>query len=196
MPARLVRHGTAVLLMVVAITVTATAQPMRNGRADADLREIQNYRLTTKTLARLAQVQENIYALLKANPDLAKRHADTDSRDESAQTLDDMAKRFERIPEMRRAIVKAGLTPREYMLATMALLQAGMSAALIEAPGVDQNTIAPGVRANVAFVKAHQAEMDRMQARTKEIEQLSQPATGDPGKQNPDTTGVVYRSRR
>jgi hypothetical protein len=180
-----------------ALAGTATAQAASSGRGEADLREIQSYRLTTKTLVQLNQVQENMYAALKANPDLNKRYADQKGdREDQAETLSEMAKRLDRIPEMRRAIVTAGLTPREYMLAMMALLQAGMSAALMDSPGVDQSKIALGVRANVAFVKAHKVEMDRMQARAKEIEQLAQPASaGDPSKQAPDTTSDAARRR-
>jgi hypothetical protein len=104
-----------------------------------------------------------------------------------------MAKRFDRIPEMKQAIVKSGLTPRQYMLATMAMLQAGMSAAALEIPGADKSKIAPGVQANIAFMKAHKTEMDRMQARAKEIEKLSQPNEDEPARQNPDTTGRSQR---
>lgn len=198
MPARPLRYAAAIMVVAAVLPTMASAQSARNTRADADLKEIQGYRLTTAMLAQLSAVQENIYAMLKANPDLNKRYGDERSGHEAeAETLDEMAKRFDRIPEMKQAIVKSGLTPRQYMLATMALFQAGMSAALMDAPGADQSKIAPVVRANIAFLKAHKAEMDRMEARAKEIEQLSQPASGaDPAKQQPDTTGPVDRRRR
>jgi hypothetical protein len=114
---------------------------------------------------------------MKAHPDLGKRYAGSkEKRENEPKTLDDMAKQFDRIPEMKQAIVKSGLTPRQYMLATMAMVQAGMSAAVMGIPGADKSKIAPAVQANIAFMKAHKTEMDRMQARAKEIEERSPPS--------------------
>jgi len=163
--------------VITCLPSPAAAKAGTNARVDADAKEIQQYRLTSATLTKLGQVQEDLYAALKADPELAKRYADSkeDSEDEP-KTLDDMAKRFDRIPEMKQAIVKSGFTPRQYMLATMAMVQAAMSSAVMGIPGADKSQITPEVQANIAFMKAHKAEMDRMQARTKEIEKLSKPS--------------------
>jgi hypothetical protein len=191
---RALRHSAFTVVLTAAVASPSTAQTGTNARAEADAKEIQAYRLTSSTLTKLGQVQENLYAVLKAHPDLGKQHANSrEDREDEPNTLDDMAKRFDRIPEMKQAIVKSGLTPRQYMVATMAMLQAGMSGAAMEMPGADKSKIAPGVRANIAFMKAHKTEMDRMQARAKEIEKLSQPSENEPARQNPDTTGGSQR---
>ena|GEM_PF-6676883 len=191
---RALRHSAFTVVLTAAIASPSTAQTGTNARVDADVKEMQEYRLTPATLTKLGQVQENLYAVLKAHPELGKRYADSkeDSEDEP-KTLDDMAKRFDRIPEMKQAIVKSGFTPRQYMLATMAMVQAAMGGAAMEMPGADKSKIAPAVQANIAFMKAHKTEMDRMQARAKEIEKLSKPSEDEPARQNPDTTGRSQR---
>jgi hypothetical protein len=184
------RHFAFSVVLTTAVASRSTAQTSANTRVDADVKEMQEYRLTSATLTKLGQVQENLYAVLKAHPELGKRYAGSkEDREDEPKTLDDMAKRFDRIPEMKQAVVKSGLTPRQYMLATMAMVQAAMGAAAMEIPGADKSKIAPGVQANIAFMKAHKTEMDRMQARAKEIEKLSQPSEDEPARQNPDTTG-------
>jgi hypothetical protein len=191
---RALRHSAFTVVLAVAVASPSTAQTGTNARVDADAKEIQTYRLTSSTLTKLGQVQENLYAALKAHPELGKRYAGSnEDREDEPKTLDDMAKRFDRIPEMKQAIVKSGLTPRQYMLATMAMLQAGMSGAAMEMPGADKSKIAPEVQANIAFMKAHKTEMDRMQARAKEFEKLSQPGENEPARQNPDTTARSQR---
>jgi hypothetical protein len=163
------RHSAFTVVLTAAVASPSTAQTRTKARVDADAKEIQEYRLTSATLTKLGQVQENLYAAMKAHPELGKGHADSadskEDREDEPKTLDDMAKRYDRIPEMKQAIVKSGLTSRQYVLATMAMMQAGMSAAVMEMPGADKSKIAPAVQANIAFMKAHKTEIDRMQAR-------------------------------
>lgn len=166
MLSRALRHSAFTVVLTAAVASPSMAQTGTKARVDADAKEIQEYRLTSATLTKLGQVQENLYAAMKAHPELGKGHADSsEDREDEPKTLDDMAKRFDRIPEMKQAIVKSGLTPRQYALATMAMMQAGMSAAVMEMPGADKSKIAPAVQANIAFMKAHKTEIDRMQAR-------------------------------
>jgi hypothetical protein len=194
MLSRALRHFPFSVVLTATVASPSAAQTGTNARVDADVKEIQEYRFTSATLTKLGQVQENLYAVLKARPELGKRYAESkEDREDKPKTLDDMAKRIDRIPEMKQAIVKSGLTPRQYMLATMAGLQAGMSAAAMDIPGADKSKIAPGVQANIAFMKAHKAEMDRMQARAKEIDKRLQPSEDEPPRQNPDTTGRSQR---
>ena len=186
------RHFAFTVVLTAAVASPSTAQTGTSARVDADVKEIQEYRLTSATLTKLGQVQENLYAVMKAHPELGKRYAGSkEDREDEPKTLDDMAKRFDRIPEVKQAIAKSGFTPRQYMLATMAMLQAAMGAAM-EIPGADKSKIPPAAQANIAFMKAHKTEIDRMQARAKEIEKLS-PSEDEPARQNPDTTGRSQR---
>jgi len=177
----------------------AAAQQASSGSSsmDADTRAISNYRLTIGTIRKMAQVQENMYAIAKANPGLKAKYAALEKQQENEpepKTIDEMVKRFDRVPEMKQAIVKAGLTPREYVLATFAAFQAGMTMAVMEMPGASK-TPPPGVVAeNIAFLKANKAEFDRMQVRSREIEREMKKLAGEEEEEEemieeePDTT--------
>lgn len=183
-------------------SAAAAASPM-----DADTRAIANYRLTMGVFRRMAQVQENMYEIAKANPGLKAKYAAQEKQFENEpepKTIDEMVKRFDRVPEMKQAMQKAGISPREYFLAMMASFQAGMTLAVMEMPGAAK-TPTPGVVAeNIAFLKANKAEFDRMQVRTREIEREMNKLMGDDDEEEeeeeemaeePDTT-VSRPSRR
>ena len=178
----------SVALLAVAV---ATAPLAAQGAPDADVKAVENFQLTTVVLNRMAQVQENMYATVKAHPDLMKKYADTrdDSDDEDAKSIDDMAKRLDKVPELKAAIIKAGFTPRSYMIATMAMFQAAMASAVLDMPGADKNKLPANARANAAFLKAHAAEFQKMQLRANEIQRLTSPQSSDDGAASPpDTT--------
>lgn len=160
----------------------AAARTAAAASMDADTRAISNYRLTIGTIRKMAQVQENMYATAKANPGLRARYAALEKQQENEpepKTIDEMVKRFDRVPEMKRAIVQAGLTPREYFLATFASFQAGMTMAMMEMPGASKTPPAGAVAANIAFLKANKAEFDRMQVRSREIEREMKKLDGE-----------------
>lgn len=169
--------------------------------AKADERAIEKYRLTTATLAKLTKVADNMYAMLKADPTLAKKYAnqkEESNEEEDAQTIDGMAKKLDEIPELKRAITKSGLTTRQYMIASLSMFQALMASAVMDMPGSDKSALTPTIKANVAFLKAHKAEMDRLNARSLEIQKLTaetketEDADSD-AEQEPDTTGGGLR---
>jgi len=166
-------------LTAVVFAVAAASAPLA-AQNDADVKAIESFRLTMPVLTRMSQVQENIYTTVKAHPELAKKYADQkDDDEEDAKTLDDMARRLDKVPEFKAALIKAGFTPRGYMVATMAMFQAAMTAAVLEMPGADRSKVSANTMANVAFLKAHAAEMQRMQARAKEIEKLTKQQSGE-----------------
>jgi hypothetical protein len=178
-------------LAAIAFGVAVAGAPLA-AQNDADVKAIESFRLTMPVLNRMAQVQENMYATVKAHPELAKKYADEkDGDEEDAKTLDDMARRLDKVPEFKAALIKAGFTPRSYMVATMAMFQAAMTAAVLEMPGADRSKVSANTMANVAFLKAHAAEMQRMQARAKEIDKLTKQQSGESeesGESEPDTT--------
>lgn len=176
----------------------ATAKPAPVPGANAtpaltgDAKEIANYRLTMAALRKMAQVQENMYTMVTANPGLKEKYAKMERDDDEPEpkTLDDMARMLDRVPEMKRAVTSAGFTPREYMVATMAMMQAAMTAGFMEMDGpMKVKEIPPGVlHDNVHFLKANKAELDRMQARARELEKLTKAANGESGEEEtPDT---------
>jgi hypothetical protein len=179
----------SVALLAVAV---ATAPLAAQGAAsDADVKAVENFQLTAAVLNRMAQVQENMYATVKAHPELAKKYANQhdDSDDEDAKSIDDMAKKLDRVPEMKAAVIKAGFTPRSYMIATMAMFQAAMASAVLDMPGADKNKLPANARANAAFLKAHAADFQKLQLRANEIQRLTSPKSSDDDAASPaDTT--------
>ncbi len=157
-----------------------------------DAREIATYRLTMPVMRKMARVQENVYAMITSTPALRSKYAALNQATENEpepNTLDEMVQRMERMPEMKRAITSAGLTTREYMTAMLSMVQAAMALSVTQMEGPTRVKELPsGVMAdNVAFLKANKAELDRLTARTKELDRLSNGALTDPGSA-PDTT--------
>lgn len=194
------RRLTLATLLLAASTATAAAplaaQQAESAQMEADMKEVLAYRLTDATFATLTKVQDNIYATLKANPDLARKYATPQAEAGEAQSLDGIARFFDRVPEMKQAIVKAGLTPRQYLVASMALFQAAMADAVMQMPGADRSQLTATVQSNAAFLKAHKSDFDRLQARSREIEALSRTVKDEGGDANtapPDSAGASRR---
>jgi hypothetical protein len=180
----------AVVAAALAIAAPLAAQ---SAPPDADVKAVESFHLTMPVLNRIAQVQENMYATMKAHPELAKKYADerAEQADDDPTSLDEMAKKLDRVPEMKAAVIKAGFTPRDYMIATMAMFQAAMASAVLQMPGADQSKLPATARANAAFLKAHAAEFQKLQLRGQEMEKLTRPQSSDDSDSGSahDTTG-------
>jgi hypothetical protein len=162
-----------------------------------DAKEISEYRLTMPVLRKLAQTQENMFAATR-DPALKEKYAalGRQSNDEpEPNSLDDMVKRIERVPEVKRAITSTGLTTREYMKATLSMFQAAMALSMMEMEGpMKVKTLPPGVMAdNVAFLKANKAELDKMTARSRELQKLARDSSDEQEEQQPDATEPPHR---
>jgi hypothetical protein len=82
----------------------------------------------------------------------------------NTQTLADMEAAMKKEPAAMRALAREGLTPREYALCMMTLLQASMVEGFSQGKA-DLSTLPPGVNPeNVKFVREHKAELEAMQA--------------------------------
>ena len=80
------------------------------------------------------------------------------------QTLADMEAAMTKEPAAMRALAREGLTPREYALCMMTLLQASMVEGFSQGKA-DLSKLPPGVNPeNVKFVREHKAELEAMQA--------------------------------
>ena len=179
-------------LTAIAFTVAAAAAPLaaQDVQSDADMKAIESFHLTMPVMNKMAQVQENMFATVKAHPELAKKYANQkDDDDEDAKSIDDMAKKLDRVPEFKAAVIKAGFTPREYMIASMATFQAAMTSAVLDMPGADKSRVSANAKANAAFLKAHAADFQKLQLRANEIQRLTSPKSSDDDAASPaDTT--------
>lgn len=130
------------------------------GSGDADARELARYRLTMADVRKVAAVQEKWRRLLEQHPELAR---DDDDAAEVSETewLDQTQAAIERVPEARRVIREAGMDVREFLLVSMALIQAWGGQALVQ-QGSNPDAVARELMinpANLRFVKEHEAEL-------------------------------------
>lgn len=65
-----------------------------------------------------------------AGPDLRSIEHRKDDADESDQSIEGMVKKIEREPAAKAVLIKHGLSPREFALATFAMMHAGFYVAM------------------------------------------------------------------
>lgn len=120
---------------------------------------LEGYQLSMERIRQLVQAGRSLAELQQRRPDLR------DSMRLDAFDPNAIYERMNRLPEVREAIAKVGMTPREYATATAALTQAATVAALIRrgrTPTVEYN------ERNVQFVMEN----------WEEIQQLTRAASG------------------
>jgi hypothetical protein len=151
-----------------AVLAVLVASPAVRADSKADEAAIENYRLTMPVLKKMVQVQENLFAAIKKDPSVATRYKRV--IEISDESLDATVKKMDGVPELKQAIAKAGLTTREFLLATVAMVQAGMAGAMARQPRADTSKLPANVRANMRFLEENQAAIAQLQKRTDEIE--------------------------
>lgn len=116
-----------------------------------DAQEINRYVLTNAGLAKYVAAVENLRPL-------AAQVSSCDSEgDDGGGSISAAAARIDGVPAAKAAIASAGLTTREYLVFSFALLQAAMAAWAQEQGG----SLPAGVsQANVNFFKANKAKID------------------------------------
>ena len=120
-----------------------------------DEQEVRNYVLTDAGLAKYSQAARQLAVM-----DTAQTGACEESEDgDDAQTISDVVAKFDRYPAAKNAITSAGMTPREYIVFSFALLQTGLAVW-----GADQSGgQAQGVSAaNIAFYKKNEAFLKKL----------------------------------
>lgn len=81
-----------------------------------------------------------------------------------AKSLSDMARRIESKPPLAAAVRAAGMTPREFATAQLALVQTGLALALLKASPAGTPP-PPGVlKENLEFVRLHEKELEALLA--------------------------------
>lgn len=141
-------------------SVVAASMPMpaaMRGLDAADEAALAHFRLTTDNLAKATQASRNIAQLGATDPRLLKR-LDQESPLSDAQTLQQAADRLAGIPQVRRAIQRAGLSPRDYILVSFTIADAAMANAYARA-GRTQASPPAIAKDNLDFVAAHQPEV-------------------------------------
>jgi hypothetical protein len=134
--------------------------------ADADLADVSDYRLTMDRMDRYYAAQ---LAIARRVRDLSpEERAPLEQMESSANaSLDDMARRMETHPAMRDGLREAGMSSREFATLTMAMVQAGMAASVLQMrPNDNQDSLAREMKAsieNIRFLQENEAELTRKQ---------------------------------
>ncbi len=118
----------------------------------------------------LTPAEEKRLEELRTKLEKAEAKEDPGSDDSNAQTLDDMARRIERVPAMANAIRTAGLTPREYSLISMVTFQAMMVHGFQKQAGskeLPKELAATVLAENIKFVADNESEIMRLLERMK-----------------------------
>lgn len=117
----------------------------------------------------LTAAEQALQDKLQEGIDALEREADEkDAKDDgspanNAKSLAEMEAAVKKHPAAMSALAREGLSPRDYALTTMALLQASMIEGFSQGK-VDTKNLPPGVNPeNILFVREHKAELESMQ---------------------------------
>ncbi|HET8648786.1 MAG TPA: hypothetical protein VFL95_02000 [Gemmatimonadales bacterium] len=162
------RSRVALAFAGITCAVLAVAPPVAGQSAHkmtADDIALKNYTLTMDKLEKLRDAMVNMKAYMMAHPEDSTKWADQESNDN--ESLLEMAARMDKIPPMRAAFRKAGITSRDYMLASMAYFQAAMLAGVQDAQeqaGKKSEIKIPYNMnpANLEFVRKHKADIEAL----------------------------------
>ena len=138
----------------------------------ADQREMENFHLTKAKMDKWLAAQWAIVKLAQEHPELASERRGNDDDDGSDQSLDAMAARIDKVPELRRELQRVGITAREYSLTTLAIFQASFAYAM-KKQGMIKEIPADVPAAHVALVAQYEQEMTKLQVEMKKLEKTS-----------------------
>ena len=103
-----------------------TQRPLRAVENDPDLREVRDFRLTSEKVDKWASATQNLKKLADENPGL-KENMD---KDDNEKNITEIVQRMGKYPQAVTAIRTAGLSPREYVVMSMSLMQSVMAVGL------------------------------------------------------------------
>ncbi|HEX6910293.1 MAG TPA: hypothetical protein VF142_07855 [Longimicrobium sp.] len=130
----------------------ALAAPVRG---PVNVQTVGNYQLTMDGVRKLVRVGQSLAELQARRPELA------DSARLGGFDPNAMYEKINGIPEVRDAVTRAGMSPREYSVAMAALFQAVMVYQMRER-GVSMPQQVPVNEANVEFVEEHLDEIQQV----------------------------------
>jgi len=149
-----------------------SAPAASNQSAAEELADVASYRLTMDKFDKYYAAQRNI--MLKAKDmsaaDKAAMKARSDARDNNA-SMDDMVRNIESEPVMKEAIREAGMSPREFAMFTMAMMQSAMAAGVAKMrPNDNQDSLIRAMQANPENVKFMVENEATIASKQKELE--------------------------
>lgn len=139
----------------LALFASTSAGAQQDGAGDA--KEISGYRLTDAGLAKYTQAARNLESAAKAG-----QQACESDDDENGTTIDQAVAKLNATAGAAAAVKAAGMTPRDYVVFSMAVFQSGMASWALSQPG---GKLPAGVSMdNVNFYRRHEAELAQLGA--------------------------------
>ena len=146
----------------------AAASSSGSSGGDALLADVTNYKLSMDKVDKYIAAQRNMAAKMKsmtpAEREAVKARGESRNSDPNA-SLDDMARTIESEPVMNDAVRAAGLSPREFALVTISMMQTAMAASVLKMrPKDNQDSLVREMKANpdnIKFYREHEAEITR-----------------------------------
>ena len=124
MKLRRFRSGLIVCVAGLALGIGASAQTAApTPQNDPNMKEIFNYTLTMDKIHKLTAVENDMAVYEKGHSELQKE-MDADNSDGN---LEQLAQKIQKYPAVAGILKKDGVTPREYIVGTLAVVQAGMA---------------------------------------------------------------------
>jgi hypothetical protein len=182
MPLRLrgARAVFAALCLVAAPLAAVPAAAQAGSQGDRDLAVISSYPLSMPRYRQYLAAMLNLVDAAKTSPAVGDVFENSGSL-----SLDEMVARFDKAPGVRRAVVAAGLTPRDFVLTQMALFQTGMAYGMMKEYKLPADSVAKTAkvsRANLEFYRTNEVEITRL---GKELE-AKMPKSGESDEAQPD----------
>jgi hypothetical protein len=114
-----------------------------------DSKEIHDYKLTTGNVEKLVSASTKL-------KDVAEKDPSMDEDGPTEKTIDDSVKRMEKYPKAVAAVKAAGLSPREFLVGTFALMNASVWSQMIKQYPQSAAKMPPEVnRDNLKFADQH-----------------------------------------
>jgi len=149
-----------------AAAAATSSSPAASSGGD-DLADVTNYKLSMDKIDKFIAANRNIASAAKSMSPAEREamEARNENKNDSNQSLDEMARRIDSEPVMRDAIRSAGLSAREFSLITISMMQTAMASGILKMrPNDNQDSLIREMKANpdnVKFYREHEAEITR-----------------------------------
>lgn len=153
---------------------TAADAPAASSQSvDEQLDELSDYKLSMEKIDRYIAVQRNLAKRAAAmSPDERQAMKEKyENRDNANATLDDMTRNIAEHPMMSAAVREGGLSPREFTMITMSMMQSAMAASVLKMrPNDDQDSLAREMKVNVDNIRFYQQNEAEIARKTNELQ--------------------------
>jgi hypothetical protein len=134
------------------VVAAAFLLPGTAASQDRDTQEVQRYVMTDAALAKYKAATKKLVVLPGAG--------NSCDDEENTGTIAEAVAKIDAMPGAKAAITSSGMTAREYVVFSFAILHNGLAAWAVSQPG---GKLPPGIsQANVDFYKKHAAEIESL----------------------------------